>query len=439
MLQLHKEPVDLFDSILPEELRKLPEELARVDELLSDPRFMEPFLKRFNTTTGRPTVPVAVYLRLMYLKFRHKLGYETVVAEVNDSFTWRRFCGIGFQQKMPDSTTLIKLTHKYGEETLEALHQLLITNLKERKIVRGRKIRLDGTVVAADVHYPTDMSLMADGLRRMRQGLRSVPGLGLRLGRTLKRAKSLIFSAHRGLRGGGEAARERIKRFNRKIMAMTRRAAEKVKAILHRVKAPHIRRRMEETLSLTDRIIEQTGARLKGEKIQDRLISLADPEARAIVKGKLDKPVEFGRTSQVVQDESGYFTQAKVFNGNPNEAPLLPDLIAEHQKQFPGALNAVAADTAYGSEDNRSCLKKAKVRWIGIPWRGHPPPAALAQFKRTWFKKLYAFRAGIEAGFRFLDRKFGFKRSMFRGTPGTKIWAIWCLLAANLYRFGQGP
>jgi IS5 family transposase len=439
MLQLHKEPVDLFDSVLPEELRKLPEELARVDELLSDPRFMEPFLQRFNTTTGRPTVPVAVYLRLMYLKFRHKLGYETVVSEVNDSFTWRRFCGIGFQQKMPDATTLIKLTHKYGDETLRALHELIITNLKERKIVRGRKIRLDGTVVAADVHYPTDMGLMADGLRRLRQGLQKVPGLGLRLGRTLKRAKSMIFSAHRGLRGGGDVARRRLKRLTQKVMVLTRRACEKVKDILPRVKTPHVHRRLEETLALTGRVAEQTRLRLANEKIEDRVVSLADPEARAIVKGKLDKPVEFGRTSQLVQDESGYFTQARVFNGNPCEAPLLPDLIATHQKQFPGALNAVAADTAYGSEDNRTCLKEADVRWVGIPWRGHPPPEVIARYKRPWFRKLYAFRAGIEAGIRFLDRKFGFKRSMFRGTTGTKMWVAWCLLAANLYRFGKGP
>ncbi len=124
MLRLQPESPDLWDSILPEELRKLPDELARVDELLQNPRFMESFVMRFDESLGRPSIPVAVYLRMMYLKFRYRLGYETLVQEVSDSISWRRFCGIGYQQSVPDSTTLIKLTHKYGDRVLEELHDL---------------------------------------------------------------------------------------------------------------------------------------------------------------------------------------------------------------------------------------------------------------------------------------------------------------------------
>ena len=101
MLQLKPETPDLWDSILPVELRTLPEELARVDILLQDERLMEPFVRRFNQTQGRPSLPISTYLRLMYLKFRYKLGYETLVEEVSDSIAWRRFCGIGYQQRVP--------------------------------------------------------------------------------------------------------------------------------------------------------------------------------------------------------------------------------------------------------------------------------------------------------------------------------------------------
>ena len=110
---------------------------------------MEPFLTKFNQTMGRPTTPIATYLRLMYLKFRYKLGYETLVEEVSDSIRWRQFCGIGVQQRVPDSTTLIKLTQKYGDDTLKDLQNLILENLKERKLIRGRKIRTDTTVVAS--------------------------------------------------------------------------------------------------------------------------------------------------------------------------------------------------------------------------------------------------------------------------------------------------
>jgi len=438
MLQLKPETPDLWDSILPEELRKLPEELARVDILLQDERLMEPFLRRFNQTQGRPGIPISTYLRLMYLKFRYKLGYETLVAEVSDSIAWRRFCGIGYQQRVPDASTLIKLTHKFGDETLAEIHGLIIDNLRQRKLVRGRKIRTDTTVVASDIHYPTDAGLLFDGLRRLRQKLITVPGIGLRLGRTMTKAKKLIFSIAQSLRKPDAKSRERVKTINRKILRIVRRTVIKVKRVLRRVKDPRVRGHLETTLGLTDRVADQSEERLAGGKPKDRLVSLADPGARPIVKGKLDKPVEFGRTGQVTQDESGYFTQYGVHNGNPGDTTLLPGTINEHDRQFPGALKTLAADMGFSSLENRELLKTRGVR-VGMAWRGDAPPNIRAKQQRAWFKALMAFRAGIEGSLSFLNRKFGLKRSMFRGDIGTGIWVGWVVIAANLYRFGRSP
>lgn len=438
MLQLKPETPDLWDSILPEELRKLPEELARVDILLQDERLMEPFVRRFNQTQGRPGVPISTYLRLMYLKFRYKLGYETLVAEVSDSIAWRRFCGIGYQQKVPDASTLIKLTHKFGDETLAEIHGLIIAGLRERKLVRGRKIRTDTTVIASDIHFPTDAGLLFDGLRRLRQKLLKVPGIGLRLGRTMTKAKKLIFSIAQALRKRDGKSRERVKRLNRKILRVVRKTVIKIKRVLRRVKNPRVRGHLQATLGLTDTVADQSEERLNGGKPTDRVVSLVDPGARPIVKGKLDKPVEFGRTGQVTQDEGGYFTQYGVHNGTPGDTTLLPDIVDEHESQFPGALKALAADMGFSSKDNHDFLAERGVR-VGMAWRGHAPPGIRAKQGRPWFKKMMAFRAGIEGSLSFLNRKFGLKRSMFRGDAGTGIWVGWVVIAANLYRFGKGP
>jgi len=438
MLQLKPETPDLWDSILPAELRKLSVELTRVDILLQDERLMEPFLRNFNETQGRPGVPISTYLRLMYLKFRYKLGYETLVAEVSDSIAWRRFCGIGYQQRVPDASTLIKLTHKFGDETLAEIHRLIIANLHERKLVRGRKIRTDTTVIASDIHYPTDAGLLFDGLRRLRQKLVKVPGIGLRLGRTMTKAKKLIFSIAQALRKRDDKSRERVKRINRRILRIVRKTVIKVKRVLRRVKDRRVRGQLQATLGLTDRVADQSEERLAGGKPTDRIVSLADPGARPIIKGKLDKPVEFGRTGQVTQDESGYFTQYGVHNGTPGDTTLLPDTVEEHEKQFPGALKALAADMGFSSSENHGLLKTRGVR-AGMAWRGHAPPGIRAKQGRPWFKTIMAFRAGIEGSLSFLNRKFGLKRSMFRGDAGTGIWVGWVVIAANLYRFGKGP
>ena len=83
----------LWESSLPPEVLRLPEELARVGALLDDPAFFAPFAPYFHPVIGRPSTPVQCYLRLMYLKLRYRLGYESLCAEAADSISWRRFAG----------------------------------------------------------------------------------------------------------------------------------------------------------------------------------------------------------------------------------------------------------------------------------------------------------------------------------------------------------
>lgn len=138
MLQLKAKGPDLWDSVIPEEARALSEDLAHVDELLSDERFLEPFVRRFDEKTGRRGLPVATYLRLMYLRRKHRLGYEALTVQVAASIPWRLFCGIGSKDRVPSPSTLAHLTKKYGEETLAELHGLVTEDLREWKINRRK-------------------------------------------------------------------------------------------------------------------------------------------------------------------------------------------------------------------------------------------------------------------------------------------------------------
>src|SRR6202453_3590605 len=104
----------LRESRLPAEVLRLPAELARVDALLNDPVFFAPFAPYFHPVIGRPSTPAECYLRLMFLKFRYRLGYESLCAEGSDSISWRRFCRIPPDGKVPHPTTLMKLTARCG-------------------------------------------------------------------------------------------------------------------------------------------------------------------------------------------------------------------------------------------------------------------------------------------------------------------------------------
>ena len=105
----------LWDAVLPAEPLALPAELARVDALLDDPPFFAPMAPFCDTTLGRPSIPMETYLRLMFVKFRYRLGYESLCREVRDSISWRRFARIGIAGRVPHATKLMKITSRCGE------------------------------------------------------------------------------------------------------------------------------------------------------------------------------------------------------------------------------------------------------------------------------------------------------------------------------------
>src|SRR5271155_4547120 len=100
----------LWEAILPEMCLGMPAELESVDRLLDDAAFFEPFRPHFHAALGRPSVPIETYLRLMFLKFRYRLGFEPLCREVADSISWQRFCRIPLGGAVPHPTTLMKIT-----------------------------------------------------------------------------------------------------------------------------------------------------------------------------------------------------------------------------------------------------------------------------------------------------------------------------------------
>ena len=159
--------VSLWEAVLPAELLKLPDELARVDGLLDDPVFFAPFVVFFDPWIGRPSTPMETYLRLMFLKFRYRLRYESLCREVSDSITWRRFCRIGLDGSVPHPTTLMKLTTRCGSAAVDGLNEALLAKAAEAKMLRTHRIRADTTVVPANVAYPTDSGLLGKAVRRI--------------------------------------------------------------------------------------------------------------------------------------------------------------------------------------------------------------------------------------------------------------------------------
>jgi transposase, IS5 family len=210
----------IWELLLPEEAKRLPAELAQVDAYLDDERFIAPWRALFSARLGRPSVPVDTLLRLLYLKHRYGLGYESLCREVSDSIGWRRFCRIGLDRPVPHPTTLVKLVGRAGPEVIEQLNTALVAKLVQGKLLRARKLRVDTTVVEADIDDPTDADLLEHAVRKLGGLVRRIKGRGAAsrtrfrdrgraAGRRMQAAGPDPAAAQWGGDGGGGSAHRR--------------------------------------------------------------------------------------------------------------------------------------------------------------------------------------------------------------------------------------
>ena len=205
---LADQPECLWDDALPVEVKELPEDLAGLDGLLSDHELLWPIVERWRQefrgtgrlvlTEGRPTIAMETYIRMMVLKQRYRWGYRTLVAEVSDSIHLRRFCRISLTERVPDESTVRKLTRRIGAETVSELTRGLIVKATREKRFRPRAVRIDSTVIEADVRYPTDAGLAWSGVHVLaREGRKLAKVIGEKQRRVRDRSRAMGASCGR--------------------------------------------------------------------------------------------------------------------------------------------------------------------------------------------------------------------------------------------------
>src|SRR6266581_6370075 len=151
MLRTVGDQATLWETILPPAVLGMPAELERVDRLLDDERFFAPYRRFFHASLGRPSIPIETYLRLMFLKYRYRLGFEPLCREVADSISWQRFCRIPLGGPAPHPTTLMKITTRCGEDAVNELNEALLAKAVEARVLKTNRVRADTTVVEANV------------------------------------------------------------------------------------------------------------------------------------------------------------------------------------------------------------------------------------------------------------------------------------------------
>ena len=436
----------LWEALLPPEALVMPAELVAVDGLLDDPRFFEPYRRWFDPVFGRPSIPIETYLRLMFLKYRYRLGYESLCVEVSDSLTWLRFCRIPIGERAPHPTTLMKITTRCGSETIDALNAELIASATEAGVIDVAWLRADTTVIPADIKYPTDSGLLTKGVsqiarlvaRLQRAGIaprttfddrtaiarQSAHRIGSKLRRRNDDAKADVLAITGELADLAEGTCEQAKR----VLANAARAGDRPVRRLRRMLAD-----LEHLVAPVAQIIAQTRLRLAGEipAGKTRRVSLHDGDARPIRKGSLATPTQFGYTGQVTDNRDGIVVDYEIEAGMPPDAPRLAPAIGRVIAATGLMPDAVTADRGYGQASVDADLTELGVGAVAILRKGKPGAARRAVEAQPNFVELIKWRTGAEGRIAALKRQHGWARARIRGLEGARIWCAWGVLTHN--------
>lgn len=241
------EPVNLF-ALVPQLGSGFDAELRELDQLLDDDRIVQRIKADLATAhphslqKGRHSTPVEVILRMLLVRRLYHWSYEDTEHFVADSLVLRHFCRV-YLEAVPDDTTLIRWAHLIGPETLREFNDRVVQLARQHRVTRGRKLRVDSTVVETTIHHPTDSALLGDSVRVMSGLLRRakrVIGEGVNRGQAVFRTRNrsvrrLTQHLHRVARRKGEEAAEELTDTYRRLIQVTeqsrRQAAEVVAAL----------------------------------------------------------------------------------------------------------------------------------------------------------------------------------------------------------------
>jgi IS5 family transposase len=452
MLRLRQEQshqVSFTDALLPPGVGDLPRGLAKLDEWLDDERFFTPFRDKYHRRLGRPSVPAETYLRLVALKHQYGLSDREVCAQVCDRISWRRFCRLPWAEPAPHPSSLTKIRQRLdagGGDHMAELNAHLVRKARERKLLKGRKVRVDTTVVESNIHYPTDSSLIADTVRvvtrlanriqaaiggtAIRDRRRSIKKQVLSIAKVLKRRTGESVNDVRRITGEMAGIAERTLRAVREAV---RRAAQAGQAIEQRLVV-----QLENAFSLGDQVLEQARRVNEGQtSLPERVVSVFDPQARPIRRGKSHPRTEFGYKVRLTETKERLVTGYDVMVGNPPDSELLIPAVMEHAERTGRMPDGVATDRGFWSPGNERCLLDKGVKRVSLPHIGKRSASRTAHERQPWFRRLQRWRAGQEGTISVLKRRYGMDRTLYSGLAGCQRWVGEVIWGYNLNRIAK--
>jgi len=429
MRQKRSPQLSVFEKLALTEIGK---ELAAISLIIdATPEMLDPLFRDLvgvkQTDNGRTGMTAEQVLRCAILKQYRDLSYDELAFHLRDSRTFRCFARLERRQ-FPSSSTLQENIKALSEQAWESINQVLMDLAAKAGVEKGRTVRIDSTAIESNIHYPTDSSLLEDGIRVITRLLIE--------GKRFYPTPSYSFSDHRRvvkkralkiLNSRKEEVRTECYRDLLDIAARVNGYGLDAIAVLtvfqspdsgQIIKARILADELQQALGRFNRVTDQTRRRvINGEKVpaSEKIVSFFECHSDIIEKG--NRETTYGHKVFLTGGESGLILDCVIERGNPADSSMFMPLMERQDSLYGRPPRQVAADGGFASGENLRAGKELGIRDIAFSKRKGISISEMV--KSTWvYKKLRNFRAGIEANISVLKRAFGLFRCNWTGWHG---------------------
>jgi IS5 family transposase len=463
MIEMRRAQLSFGDGLIAEEVSDLREDWMRyADRVLADEQIVgavyEVLAKRSpkSRSRGRRGVPAEVVLRLLVLKHIRNLSYGALEREVRANLVYRDFTRVG-SGKMPDAKTVGRWGVVVGPQVLKQIHDRMVAIAQDNGIVAGARMRIDTTVVESNIHHPTDSTLLGDGVRVLIRTMKKITDIvgavGTRLRDRSRSVKLRLFEIARIARAKGPLNRDRLQQRYRRLLDTTSRVVGQAKRfskdisegikrsadLQRQIALEGLRAELDRMVPLVQQVMQQARARLfRGDThFEGKIVSVFEPSAEVIRKGKAGKPNEFGKMVKLQEAENQIIVDYEVYARRPHDAELLIPAIAIHQAKLGRVPRLVAADAAFYSGRNEAAAKGMGVKRVCVPNRSSKSPERKREQKKRWFRNGQKWRTGCEGRISVVKRRHGLNRCRYRTEIGMQRWVGLGVISDNLLNIGR--
>jgi IS5 family transposase len=438
--------------------------LEPMDQQLDDEELIQLVRERLasrhalSAKAGRMGIAPDRLLRCCVLKHVKGWSLRDLERELRGSLVYRRFTRFD-HESIPTYSAFSRLFSLLGTQTTRAIHQRVVAQAHAQDIAPGRKLRTDTTVVESNVHYPTDSSLLGDGIRVLTRNLTRIANEcdagAVKVVNHARAVKYRLLEINRAAKCLTQSGKEKLKTGYARLLHLAHQVVHQATAVCDRLTG-RARRKLSVTgehlkvlaaqaklahfAPLVRRVIEQAKERVfeGNTRAPDKLLSLFETYTVVIRKGKAHKPNEFGRLVRVDEVENGIVSNYEVEPDNQNDSDSWIPAIFQHVEQFGSAPYLATGDRGFFSAKNEKTARDAGVAKVALPARGPLSAKRTKLQKEAWFRRAMRWRAGIESRISTLKNRFGMARAKYKGPDGFERDVGWSVIANNLVSIARG-